>query len=177
MTFLKGSNEPGRMCLLGVTLWSLALSLPVLPVQMGVWWWWRPKTSELPHWPELGGEVPRGGLGLSLRTAPKHELPWPMAKVQPSLFICDHNKSHDIYVHTPGSFIGLSNWRWTSYLPCTLDQTLSMPAHRTEGTYLREGRHHRQNCISSLLLGNSHWMCNISLRCLTCYYSSFPNGH
>ena len=22
-----------------------------------------------------GGEVPRGGLGLSLRTAPKHELP------------------------------------------------------------------------------------------------------
>ena len=31
------------------------------------------------------------------------------AEVQPSLFICDHNKSHDIYVYTPSSFIGLSN--------------------------------------------------------------------
>lgn len=73
----------------------------------GVRWWWRPKTSDLPHWPELGGEagkVPRGGLGLSLRTAPEHELLWLIAKVQPSLFICDHNQSHDIYVHTPGLF-------------------------------------------------------------------------
>lgn len=173
MTFLKGSNEPGRMCLLGVTLWSLALSLPVLPVQIGVWWCWRPKTSELPHWPELGRGSPQGWAWAQSKNCSQTRA----AEVQPSLFICDHNKSHDIYVHTPASFIGLSNWRWTSYLSCTLDQTLSMPAHRTEGTYLREGRYHRWNCISSLLLGNSHWMCNISLRYLTCYYSSFPNGH
>lgn len=59
--------------------------------------------------PELGERVPRGGLGLSLRTAPEYELLGWMAKVQPSLFIRDRNKSHDIYAHTLGLFVGLSN--------------------------------------------------------------------
>ena len=165
-------------CLSGATLWSLTHGLPVLPVQMGVWQRWRPNATRVPLLgPGPGEKVPRGGLGLSLRTAPEYELLGWMAKVQPSLFICDHGKSHDIYAHTLGLFIGLSNWRCTSHLPCTLDGTLSMPAHRIEGTYLREGRHHRQNHISSLLLGNCHWMCNLSLKYFTCYYSSFPNGH
>lgn len=56
-----------------------------------------------------GGESAQGWARAQSKNCSRTRAAVTDGQSPASLFICDHNQSHDTYVHTPGLFIGLSN--------------------------------------------------------------------